>query len=166
LAHLLAVTREPGPVYLYGVSYGTQLALRLLALKQPHLTGIILDSLTPPETSDAWDLSHRSQVADQVGRAVLSRCDETPVCRSRFPAGAAQAYSALLASKERPAFMPPGDLKVFFGGLLDFPETRARIPDLIVELPLGQTRALDAVEASLGEIGAALSRYPQSPWSA
>lgn len=163
LALLMATLPARGPVYLYGASYGTQLALRTLVVEHPRLSGVILDSLTPPETSAEWDLSHRSQVADRVGREVLRRCDETPACHTRFPAGIEQAYTTLLAGKQKPAAVP--DLKIFFGALLDFPETRARIPDLIAELTKGESGALDAVKASQDEIGAQLSRYPQSPLS-
>ncbi len=163
LGQLIAETHEPGPVYLYGVSYGTTLALRLLLVEQPRLAGVILDSLTWPEASKEWDLSHRSQVVDKVGREILRRCDETPACHARFPAGIEQAYTAFLASKNKPAAVPPGDLKIFFGSLLDFPETRARIPDLIAELPNGDTHTLDAVKLTLDRIGARLGGYPQSP---
>lgn len=167
LSELLAKAREPGATYLYSVSYGTQLALRLLQLDHPHLDGVILDSLTPPEGSTQWDLSHRSQIVDQVGRAVLHRCDRTPACRARFPGGIEAAYAELIASGDQamPDIGSRGGYKTFFGTLLDFSEVRARIPDLIAELPHGDKRSLNAAEASLSEIGAALSRYPQSPSS-
>ena len=57
--------------YLYGVSYGTQLMLRTLALAPPErLDGVFLDSLVPADD----DLRHeprRSQVTDRIGRQVL-----------------------------------------------------------------------------------------------
>lgn len=150
LAGLMAKAPGPGPTYLYGVSYGTQLVLRTLALDHPRLDGVILDSLVPPEATTQWDLSHRSQVADRVGRQVLG--------------GSEEAYARLIAAKDPKvaAAAPGGDLKRFFGGLLDFPETAAAIPSLIAELPRGETGTLDAVNRTRARIGAAFGRYPQA----
>jgi pimeloyl-ACP methyl ester carboxylesterase len=156
LAGLMGQVRGPGPTYLYGVSYGTQLVLRTLTLDHPKLAGVILDSLVPPETTTAWDLSHRSQVADQVGRRVLR------------DGGAAvtDAYARMITAQDpKVAAATGGDPKRFFGGLLDFPETISLIPALIDELPRGETKALDAVKQAEVRIGGAFGRYPQAPVS-
>jgi pimeloyl-ACP methyl ester carboxylesterase len=137
--------------------------LRTLAAEHPRLTGAILDSLTPPETSAEWDNSHRSQVTDAVGREVLRHCDDTPDCHARFPHGIVGSYGELLAAKDALRGLPLGDLKVFFGGLLDLPETRERIPDLIGEIPRGDTGALEAVNASSARLRSLFARYPQAP---
>jgi pimeloyl-ACP methyl ester carboxylesterase len=45
LKTLLEAHRGAGNVYVYGVSYGTQLVLRMLQLGEVHLDGLVLDSL-------------------------------------------------------------------------------------------------------------------------
>ncbi len=71
LALLMSRYRGSGPTYLYGVSYGTQLALRALQVAPMPLDGLILDGLVPLETTEQWDLSRRTALVDAVGRAVL-----------------------------------------------------------------------------------------------
>jgi pimeloyl-ACP methyl ester carboxylesterase len=146
LADLIAAYRSSVPSYLYGVSYGTQLVLRTFQIAQPAMNGVILDSLVPPETSTVWDLSHRSQIVDGVGRRVLG--------------DRAAVYEKLIASANAAAL---GDPKIFFGSLLDFPSTRARIPDLIAGLNRGDDAVLVPVKTTLTQIGNVLTRYPQSP---
>jgi pimeloyl-ACP methyl ester carboxylesterase len=152
LASLIARYRHPGEVYVYGVSYGTQLILRMMQATPIKLDGIILDGMVPAEADASLDLSHRTEVVDAVGRATL-----TP--------GQAELYRALLA-QEAPAWIdavPGGDLRRFMGRLLNFPGLRARIPAIFDGLsrddrtPLTQTVA--ALQAELGELGA----FPQSP---
>lgn len=145
LADLVAQYRGAPPSYIYGVSYGTQLVLRTFQIAKPAIRGVILDSLVPPETAAQWDLSHRSQIVDGVGRQVL---------------GDTSAYETLIAS---PAAALPGDPKVFFGSLLDFPSARARIPELIAELNRGDSTALASVKATLAGLGDIMARYPQAP---
>ncbi|HEV7815629.1 MAG TPA: alpha/beta fold hydrolase [Janthinobacterium sp.] len=169
LAYLIRQTRPDKPVYLYGVSYGTQLVLRALQLGKLPLAGVILDSLTPLETAPQWDLSQRSRLADAVGRQVLAGCDDHAPCHAMLGEPAETAYRRLLASaQEKPqllAAVPGKDLKLFFGSLLDMPALRARIPFLIKELQQGHDEELKSVLASMARIQASLAAYPQSPAS-
>jgi len=143
LADLIATYRGAAPAYIYGVSYGTQLVLRTFQIAKPAVNGLILDSLVPPETSTEWDLSHRSQIVDSVGRRVLG--------------GETEDYEKAIAS---PSAAP--DPKVFFGSLLDFPSTRSRIPDLIAGLNRGDDTAMRSVKAALTHIGEIMTQYPQA----
>lgn len=160
--------RDGKPVYLYGVSYGTQLALRTMQLPQPpKLNGIVLDSLVPPQTAPQWDLSRRSFVVDQVGRQVLAQCDAAPDCRAALGEPAEVAYHRLLASAAgRPellAKVPGKNLKRFLGGLLDVPAARARLPYLIQDLAAGRDGELAAAKAAMEQAYAGLGSYAQSP---
>lgn len=151
LAAMMAQYQGAEPTYLYGVSYGTQLVLRTFQVARPKVRGVLLDSLVPPEATTQWDLSHRSQVADAVGRKVLGADTD--------------AYAALIASP-KPGIteqVPGKDLKRFFGGLLDFPSARARIPELVAELARGETATLAVVKTHLEHVGATFDQYPQSP---
>ena len=71
--------------WIYGVSYGTQLVIRMLHRPPTiQVRGVILDSLVPPERTEKWDISHRSFVVDAVGRRVLQDCDRSQNCSGRF----------------------------------------------------------------------------------
>jgi pimeloyl-ACP methyl ester carboxylesterase len=154
------------PTYLYGVSYGTQLVLRTLAVSPPRrLDGVILDSLVPPETTHTFDLSRRSFVVDAVGRKVLAQCDADAACRARLGGDALGAYRAAIADPKAAALVPGAKPKLFFGALLDVPALRARIPDLVAALRAGDPGPLARAEADLEAFGAPFAAYPQSPSS-
>ena len=151
LARLIGQYRQPGSMYVYGVSYGTQLILRMMQAAPVKLDGIILDGMVPAEADASLDLSRRTNVVDAVGRATL-----TPAQADR--------YRALLA-QDAPDWIgdvPGRDLRRFMGRLLNFPTLRARIPAIIDGLsrndraPLTQTAAAMQVEL------ATLSVFPQS----
>lgn len=130
---LMAGANERGQVLLYGVSYGTQLALRALQVNDLHLDRLILDGLVPPEATETWDLSRRTALVDQVGRASM---DHRSVER----------YRALLAIKGAAwqQDVPGGDLRRFFAALLSFPTLRDRIPQIVQDLSEGDARSLVA----------------------
>lgn len=154
LATLIGRYRQPGQVYLYGVSYGTQLVLRTMLVAPPVLDGIVLDGLVPPETDTGHDLSHRTQVVDAVGRAVL-----TPAQIAR--------YRALLAEPS-PAWkgeVPGGNLRLLLGSFLNYPDLRDRIPAIIAALAEDDVQPLKDAAAKLAEHGALFQHYPQSPSS-
>lgn len=153
LSALITLHRGEGSVQVYGVSYGTQLVLRMLQTAPVALDGVILDGLVPLELSSELDLSHRTAVVDQVGRSLLS-------------ADQVQAYEALLADPDRQALwadsVPRGDLRRFLAALLNFPALRDQIPTVISALTEGDNAPLLAVRAALETEFEALGRYPQS----
>ncbi|HYE43723.1 MAG TPA: alpha/beta fold hydrolase [Caulobacteraceae bacterium] len=155
LARLITVHRRPGKVHLYGVSYGTQLALRMLAISPVKLDGLVLDGLVPAFGVDRWDLSRRTAVVDAVGRATLSPAQQAAL--ARLEADAVAAKPAWLGD------VPGGDLRRFMGMLLTFPEHRARIPSLIESLGRGDTTLLARMKVDLETAYAGLSAFPQSP---
>lgn len=113
-----------GRTYVSGVSYGTQLVLRMLALNiAPELDGVILDSLVPPEGDEMFDLSRRSAVTDSIGREVLNACDEQAECRRYFPEGSPIALGRLVMRRDGVSPVG-GNLNHQLAALLDFPETR------------------------------------------
>ncbi|MEQ1879117.1 MAG: alpha/beta fold hydrolase [Bdellovibrionia bacterium] len=151
--------------FVYGVSYGTQLVLRALMVAPPrHLVGVILDSHTPPELSHEWDLSHRSAVVDVVGRRVLAACDRTTKCNASLGGSAAKAMQEVIAN---PNFKDQfgGNPKYIFGALLDSPDLRAGIPEILEDLRGGDLASLRSAKARLEQMGAFLTAYPQSPLS-
>lgn len=153
LSALITDYRGEGPVQVYGVSYGTQLVLRMLQTAPVALDGVILDGLVPRELSSELDLSHRTAVVDKVGRGLLS-------------ADQIQTYEALLADPGRKALwadsVPRGDLRQFLAALLNFPDLRDQIPLVISGLSEGDAAPLLAVREALAAEFDQLSRYPQS----
>jgi pimeloyl-ACP methyl ester carboxylesterase len=136
--------------YVYGVSYGTQLVLRMMTVAPPaSVKGVVLDSLVPPDGTDVWDLSHRSQVVDSVGREVLDQCDLAPACRARLGGSAVAALQQIVDDPERAKLFPGGHPKAFLGGLLDSPDARALIPEVIADALAGKSDAIERAQASL-----------------
>ena len=153
---LMSQADGSGQVLLYGVSYGTQLALRSLQVNDLHVDGLILDGLVPPETTETWDLSRRTALVDQVGRQSM---DERSL----------QQYRALLAVKDAAwqKVVPGGDLRRFFAALLSFPTLRDQMPKIVQDLSEGDTRTLAATvkdwNAALAQLGQAGNNQPALP---
>lgn len=153
LSFLIERYRQPGEVQVYGVSYGTQLVLRMMQVAPVSLDGIILDGLVPPENEPQWDLGRRTAVVDAVGRAYLDDQQEA-------------AYTRLIAAADTGApwrdRVPGGNLRQYMGTLLNFPAFRARIPAIVAELADDRTELLDQTTMDLEVVVAELGRYPQS----
>ncbi|WP_051958543.1 alpha/beta fold hydrolase [Janthinobacterium sp. RA13] len=157
------------PVYVYSVSYGTQLVLRALQLGPLPVKGVIFDSLVPPQTDARWDLSQRSHVVNTVGMQVLAECDADAACHAALGEPAETLYRRVLDKAQAdPALLakiPGKNLKNFLGGMLDVPNARARIPYLLRELDQGGETELASVRVTLTQAAASLGSYPQSPLS-
>lgn len=153
LSALITRYRSEESLQVYGVSYGTQLVLRMLQTAPVALDALVLDGLVPLEASPEFDLSHRTAVVDKVGRSLLS-------------ADQIEAYEALLADPDRQALWaegaPGGDLRRFLAVLLNFPGLRDQIPAVISALSEGDTSGLVAVRTALEAEFDQLGRYPQS----
>ncbi|OAG68866.1 peptidase S33 family protein [Xanthomonas floridensis] len=148
LALLIRQQRRKGQVLLYGVSYGTQLALRTLQVAPIPLDGLVLDGLVPPETATQWDLSHRTAVVDAVGRALL---DDAHIA----------TYRRVLDRSDSAAWraqIPGKDLKRFLGMLLNFPTLRDRIPAIIDDLARDDATILTTTIADLQTALAAMGQ--------
>ncbi len=154
------------PTILYGVSYGTQLVLRTLALSPPRrLDGVILDSLVPPDDTSTLDLSHRSAVVDAVGRRVLARCDADKTCRTKLDGSAVAAMQGVVDDPKLAALVPGGKPKLFFGALLDHPAQRAQIPAILAALRSGDPAPARKAETELEAFAGDFMRFEQSSMS-
>jgi pimeloyl-ACP methyl ester carboxylesterase len=153
---LMSGSDSRGQVLLYGVSYGTQLALRALQVNDLRLDALILDGLVPPEATEKWDLSRRTALVDQVGRQSM---DESTLER----------YQTLLTDEGAAwrADVPGGDLRRFFGALLSFPALRDRIPQIVQDLSGGDARSLNSVagdwKVALAQLGQSGNNQPALP---
>ena len=92
--HDLFAALDAGSWNVYGVSYGTRLALAYLKLFPEDFRSVILDSTDPPQIDFYADDARRTQRAFDV---VLEACERDQACRSWYPNLAAR----LLALVER-----------------------------------------------------------------
>jgi len=145
---LMASQPNQGQRLLYGVSYGTQLALRALQVSPLPVDALVLDGLVPPEATTQWDLSRRTALVDAVGRRVLGV--EGIATYRRVLAGSG---SATWRSE-----VPGADLRRFFAALLNFPELRDRIPQLVQDLDRGDADLLQATVVDWKQALAALGQ--------
>jgi pimeloyl-ACP methyl ester carboxylesterase len=78
LAHAIDRTRTPGhDVFVYGVSYGTAVAIRYMQLRPDDATGIILDSIAAPGIAFFSQFSGQS---DPVLHSLADLCAGDPGC--------------------------------------------------------------------------------------
>ena len=92
--HDLFVALDVGSWNVYGVSYGTRLALAYLKLFPDDFRSVILDSTDPPQIDFYADDARRTQRAFDV---VLEACERDQACHSWYPNLAAR----LIALVER-----------------------------------------------------------------
>ena len=163
LKRLLERNPHQGKTYLYGVSYGTQLVLRTVAVGA-KVDGLVLDSLVPLQDDATADLSRRSLVTDAVGREILAAC-ERGRCGDRIGEPLEPLYRRVLARAEaEPALLanvPGQDLKRLFGTMLDFPDAASRIPDIVKELDAGRDTQLKEALADVQRKAASMGTFPQ-----
>ncbi|WP_439637119.1 alpha/beta fold hydrolase [Oceanicaulis sp.] len=163
-----------GRRYVYGVSYGTGLAMRFTQLRTVSVDGVVLDSLVPALDDDTHDLSRRSHIYDAVGREVIARCAADSVCDARFEGGVDTAFNQLIAeidAGERPDlqdYVPGGNLKHALGMMLDTPESRALIADalvLAIETPDALPAFFETEVTPAFDRFAAVQAYPDTAFS-
>jgi pimeloyl-ACP methyl ester carboxylesterase len=83
LAHAIDRTRAPGhDVFVYGVSYGTAVAIRYMQLRPNDARGIILDSVAAPGIAF---FSHFSEQSDPVLHSLADLCAADATCAARLP---------------------------------------------------------------------------------
>ncbi len=81
---MVSQTRVTGrPVYVYGVSYGTYLALRYLEIFPTGADAIVLDSLCPP---DGCLLSRIDTWTNDAAKAFFAACGQDSFCSSKLGA--------------------------------------------------------------------------------
>lgn len=150
VATVIEALQLRGDTYLYGVSYGTALALAVAERTDAKLTGIMLDSLMPLPGDEQESLGYRSQLTDRVGREILTRCSSSPSC----PLGsdAIDGYHDLLeridSGEPVPGLeaVPDGNIRQLFGLFLDVSSTRIQVPTIVSAMASGAENSRALVE--------------------
>lgn len=87
-------TRQPNqPVFIYGVSYGSSLAIRYLQLYPSQVDGVVLDSIAPPGIS----LYRQDEDANEAAKSYFAACAADAFCRSKLGPDPWQKAEALFA---------------------------------------------------------------------
>lgn len=91
----IARTRAPGEkVYVWGTSYGTHWAHRMLQLAPDALDGVLFDGFIAP---DRWSVLDYDRGAEEAGAALAAACDADPSCAGHL--GSLAAGGALAKTK-------------------------------------------------------------------
>jgi len=69
-------------INLYGVSYGTRVALHYLRRFPDHTRSLVLDGVLPPEIALGPNVALNAQTTLD---AIFERCATTPTCKAQFP---------------------------------------------------------------------------------
>lgn len=142
-------------VNLYGVSYGTRLALEVMRRHADGVRSVILDSVLPPTADIAGD---EAAVTARAFDQVFARCAADTVCNLVYPDprstfyGLVETYNTepLRFSAVHPQTEQTVDVEIngdqlaeILAGLLPNPATAAFIPALIYDIRTGDTRLLE-----------------------
>jgi pimeloyl-ACP methyl ester carboxylesterase len=157
LAHAIDETRAPGhDVFVYGVSYGTAVAIRYMQLRPNDARGIILDSVAPPGIAF---FSHFSEQSDPVLHSLADLCAGDATCAARLPP---DPWTSLSAVTRKVAAGACPDAKLSSAGLSGYVEGLLQQDDArVVAMALlhridrcepADLTALQAFQNTLGEM--------------
>lgn len=150
LAALIDAVKEPGDqTFVMGGSYGTYLANRYLLLAPNQATGVILDSICPP---DRCNLDQFDVLFDQVASTFLAQCGADAECSAHLGADPRNRLEALYRSLDEghcPAIAAAGldrrKLRTVLGQLLTDWNNRLAIAPVIYRLERCDPADVDAV---------------------
>jgi pimeloyl-ACP methyl ester carboxylesterase len=95
-----------GPINLYGVSYGTLLALHALRLYPGAMRSVILDGVAPPQINF---LTEAPRAHNRSFTELFSACAEDPGCRAAYPDLESVTFDLFERLNENPARVPITD---------------------------------------------------------
>lgn len=154
--YLINAMDQKGQTFIYGVSYGTQLALRVAQLENLSIDGIVLDSLVPMQDDPNYDLSVRSIVVNSVGEQLLSRCDMKGKCNGNNAQWIKNALLKVLKKSNNlndfSDQLPKASLTNLLGDMLDIPRFRDQIPTIIEGLANNNPKPLEAAVTELKDL--------------
>jgi pimeloyl-ACP methyl ester carboxylesterase len=163
LASLIRRTREPGKrVIVYGTSYGTLRAMRLLQTHPYAADGVVLDAIVAPgaQLSD-YDLQW-----DPVARDLAALCDADALCSAKLGPVSWEALSTVVAQLNDAAFCPAFNgrfqLRQMSTLLLGHPVFRAHLFALAYRLARCSPQDVAVVQHYLDSLPSALPSLPST----
>jgi pimeloyl-ACP methyl ester carboxylesterase len=136
-------------INLYGVSYGTRLALTVMRDYPEILRSVILDSTYPPEENlyTSWSAN-----GERAFDSFFSACESDPECSNAYPGLETVFYQSVDTLNASPARVPASDpatgreytalltgdllVDVVFGALYR-PDVMAKLPQMIADIQRG-----------------------------
>jgi pimeloyl-ACP methyl ester carboxylesterase len=134
--------REDTPIFIYAVSYGTFLAERYLVLYRDQPSGVILDSITPPNGVDV--LLDYDRHFDAVARELFKLCGLDQSCSTELGQDAFSHVEALSSALESGHCAELGWSKTTMRQLLGFMVSIARLRDYMPAIVRRAERCSDA----------------------
>jgi pimeloyl-ACP methyl ester carboxylesterase len=160
--HLVNLAGTELPVTLFGLSFGTFWAHRVLQLEPGLFAGAVFDSIAPPEA----DFSVYSPGAAEVAEDFFGRCAMDSTCSSKLgpdPWAEVTAFFALTPSEACPgAGLSQAEWNDLFARAIRKVETRPLVPALLYRM----RRCSPEDEAAVGNLLAFLGSLPVEPDSA
>lgn len=145
---------------LYGVSYGTRVALEVMRTKPVHIRSVILDSVFP---ADKNDLLTWPSIVNNAIQMIFERCDKNKDCQSNYPDLRKQFKVALQKLKynslyvQMPGYYSDGGLDIYlndsrfidvlFYAIYD-PTLISLIPSAINDVAQGKQKSLIPITTS------------------
>lgn len=162
LASLLQRTREPNKqVIVYGYSYGTLRAMRLLQKHPRAADGVVLDAVIAP---GAAYLSDYDTQWDPVAQELSALCDADPLCGDKLGGASWEHVSAVFSRLSDASFCPPFDrrlqLQQLSTLLLGHPVLRAHLFALAYRLERCAPQDVTVVQHYLDALPAVLPPLP------
>lgn len=157
------------PVFVYGTSYGTYWAHRYLQRFAGQATGLILDSICPPQLCK---LVWYDKNFDDVARQLLGLCRDAPGCRQFLgddPVARAEATMAKLDAGHCPALQAVGltrsGLRRVLASLTSQPTYRAFLPAVVHRLDRCAAADIQALGHMMEDVDQASTPLPDKQFS-
>ncbi len=160
----IAATRQPYQgVFVFGISYGTYLAMRYLQLFPTQADGVVLDSIAGPGSS----LYRQDEDANEAARDYFAACARDSVCGAKLgvdPWAKAQSLFARLKTGHCAAIaLPDAPTHVVFrrafGSLLMDPALRGYVAPIVHRADRCSADDVAALTVLMGQ----LTQQPLSP---
>ena len=139
---LFALTNALGydEVNLYGISYGTRLALTAMRDHPAQIRSVVLDSSYPLQMNN---LENMSNLLDEVLVGLVATCEADAECRAAFPDFGEQLGEVITAFAEDPDDLAL--LSAVLSAINQNPALAEYIPLMIDELSRGETGVLEGI---------------------
>ncbi len=139
---LFALTNALGydEVNLYGISYGTRLALTAMRDHPAQIRSVVLDSSYPLQMNN---LENMSNLLDEVLVGLVATCAADTECSAAFPDFGEQLGEVITAFAEDPEDLQL--LTALLSAINQIPALAEYIPLMIDELSRGETGVLEAI---------------------
>jgi pimeloyl-ACP methyl ester carboxylesterase len=134
---------------LFGTSYGTRVALHVMAEKGVQVESAILDAVVPPRAADAFDIDSANVIRRRALERLVDDCRDDARCRALYPkigqqwsrlarTGSFVEIEAHEAGGRERAVVQGENLLAVLGAALVYEQYRVAAPAILAELSAGR----------------------------